>query len=170
VDQVGTLNGAVLHDLGIQHHHNQWTSVLGSKTANQDGSYRLQPSIGSSYITTTARGVDLSAANSAIFPGSRWGANGWTDAAGRLWLDGGWGLHTTGTQGNGYLNDLWSYTRSSTSGNQNGVDGPETRPYGPYVIWTPGRQQGDDLERRAGPVLWLVGGQGYDSTSTNGNG
>src|SRR5260370_2609934 len=50
------------------------------------------------------------------FPGSRWGASGWIDAGGNFWIYRGWGLDSTGTNGNGALNDLWVYTPHATAG------------------------------------------------------
>jgi hypothetical protein len=186
LDSAGTLAGAALNDLWeYSITNNRWTWVQGSNTANQDGSYGVgQPSIGPSDTTTAAGTVGLSAVDTGIFPGSRWGSNGWIDAAGRLWLYGGWGLDSTGTNGNGYLNDLWSYTPSSTAGqpgtwtwvkgsntgNQNGVYGPETRPYVTFVGWTPGGRSSAMSWNDGHGRFWIMGGQGYDSTSTNGNG
>jgi N-acetylneuraminic acid mutarotase len=40
-------------------------------------------------------------------PGGRFGASGWIDSSGTLWLYGGDGYDSTGAQGN--LNDLWKY-------------------------------------------------------------
>lgn len=67
---------------------NQWTWMSGSNTSGAAGVYGTQ-------------GV----ADPANVPGARYGAQGWVDAAGNLWLFGG-----TGT---GYMNDLWKYNVSS---------------------------------------------------------
>jgi len=114
-------------------------------------------------------------------PGSRWGASAWTDFGGKLWLFGGWGLDSTATNGNGALNDLWVYTPNAAAGQpgiwawikgsntgQDGIYGLMTRPY--LVIWTPvaAATRPTGLTSRA--QLWLFGGEGYDSSSTNGNG
>lgn len=40
-------------------------------------------------------------------PGSRWMASSWIDSDGNLWLFGGYGADSTGTEG--YLNDMWEY-------------------------------------------------------------
>jgi hypothetical protein len=187
-DATGTPNG-ILNDLWEYNiGTNQWTFVLGSTAANQDGVYSLQPLIGPADTTSAAGTVGLTGATPNLMPGSRWGATAWTDKAGNLWLFGGWGLDATGTHGNGYLNDLWSYTpnttagqpgtwtwvKGSNTGNQNGVYGPETRPYLTLVDWTPGARRG--AMSWVSPLgvnetlLWVFGGQGYDSTSTTGNG
>lgn len=68
----------------------EWTWVSGSKSINQTGVYGT-------------RGV----ANSANIPGARYGAVGWADASGNLWLMGGQGYTTTTTSG--FLNDLWKF-------------------------------------------------------------
>jgi hypothetical protein len=183
-DSTGTPNG-VLNDLWeYDITSNQWTFVTGSKTANQDGNYGLQPSIGPSNTTTAAGTVGLNPGTTTTIPGSRWGASAWTDPSGNLWLFGGWGLDATGTHGNGYLNDLWSYTpnatagqpgiwtwvKGSNTGNANGIYGPETRPYFTLVTWTPGARRGAMNWVDARGELWLFGGQGYDSTSSTGDG
>ena len=49
----------------------------------------------------------LGVAAAANVPGSRYGSVSWTDGKGNLWLFGGYGTDSTGTQGN--LNDLWEY-------------------------------------------------------------
>jgi Galactose oxidase, central domain/Kelch motif len=183
-DSTGTANG-VLNDLWEYNiTSNQWTFVAGSTHANQTGNYGLQPLIGPADTASAAGTVGLTPVTAGIFPGSRWGATAWTDAAGNLWLFGGWGLDATGTNGNGYLNDLWVYTpdvsptqpgtwtwvKGSNTGNENGVYGPETRPYFTKVDWTPGARRGAMSWVDGRGDLWLYGGQGYDSTSSTGNG
>ena len=68
------------------------------------------------------------------------------------------------------------------TGSDNGAYGTLTRPYLTYEIWTPGGRSGatywvDRLHTLSLSIsynennqLWLFGGEGYDSTSTNGNG
>ncbi|HXY06770.1 MAG TPA: kelch repeat-containing protein [Terriglobales bacterium] len=193
-DSAGTATG-ILNDLWVYNiASKQWTYVMGSSTANQTGTYELQPVVGPTN-TTGAAGTCGLAVGSTIppcpavsttgaVPGSRWGASAWTDAAGNFWLFGGWGLDSTGTNGNGALNDTWVYTpnatagqpgiwswvKGSNTGNQNGVYGDMLRPYKTYVIWNPGGRSNathwiDDYGQ-----FWLFGGEGYDSTSTTGNG
>jgi PASTA domain len=67
-----------------------WTWMSGSNTANASGIYGTQ-------------GI---AANSNV-PGARTGSATWTDASGALWLFGGMGFDSQGTQD--LLNDLWMY-------------------------------------------------------------
>ncbi len=184
-DSVGTPNG-ILNDLWVYNINSKlWTFVTGSVTANQTGVYGLQPLVGPPSTTGAAGTVGLTGATPGIFPGSRWGASGWVDTGGNFWLFGGWGLDSTGTNGNGALNDLWVYTPNSTpttagtwtwvkgsnTGSDNGIYGPETRPYLTYEIWTPGgRSNATHWYDPINKQLWLFGGEGYDSTSTTGNG
>jgi hypothetical protein len=175
----------------------QWTFVMGNTTANQTGVYEAQTVVGPVSTTgaasTCGLTVGLTVSNNVIcspvsttgaLPGSRWGASGWTDAGGNLWLFGGWGLDSTGTNGNGALNDLWVYTPNSTAGQAgtwtwikgsntgaaNGLYGSLTRPYQTFVNWTPGGRSNATHWVDGNGQLWLFGGAGYDSTSTSGNG
>jgi len=184
----GILNDLWMYDVG----NNQWTWVMGSNMANQTGTYELQPMIGPITTNGAAGTCGLVVGNSlcppvsttGAQPGSRWGASYWTDAGGNFWLFGGWGLDSTGTNGNGALNDLWVYTPGTTSGqagtwvwvkgsptgNANGVYGDELRPYKTYYIWTPGgRAQATHWVDGQGQ-FWLFGGEGFDATSSTGNG
>jgi hypothetical protein len=183
-DATGTPNG-ILNDLWeYDIVSNRWTFVTGSNAANQDGVYGLQPLVGPASTTTAAGTAGLTGGTPGIFPGSRWGTTAWTDSTGNLWLFGGWGQDSSGTNGNGYLNDLWVYTpnatagqpgtwvwiKGSSTGNQNGVYGPETRPYFTNVAWTPGGRRNTMSWVDAFGELWVFGGQGYDSTSSTGDG
>ena len=71
-----------------------WAWEAGADTTNQAGVYGT--------LGTPAPGNT---------PGARQGAMMWVDAAGNLWLFGGYGYDSTGTQG--ALNDLWKFTPSS---------------------------------------------------------
>ncbi|MGB7848268.1 MAG: kelch repeat-containing protein [Candidatus Acidiferrum sp.] len=183
-DSVGTTNG-ILNDLWVYNiANNQWTYVMGSTTANQTGVYGLQPLVGPPGTTGAAGTVGLTGGTAGTLPGSRWGASGWTDNSGNFWLFGGWGLDSTATNGNGALNDLWVYTpnatlgqpgtwtwiKGSNTGSDNGLYGTLARPYLTHYVWTPGgRSNATRWVDRLGQ-LWLFGGEGYDSTSTTGNG
>jgi N-acetylneuraminic acid mutarotase len=182
-DVSGTANG-ILNDLWeYVIATNKWTYVAGSKTANQTGVYGQQPSVGPAN-TNEAAGTYGLTLTAGAYPGSRWGSTAWTDLQGNLWLFGGWGLDATGTNGNGFLNDLWAYTpnptagqpgtwvwvKGSNTGNANGTYGSLTRPYATYEIFTPGGRRGATSWVDGLGQLWLFGGQGYDSTSASGNG
>jgi hypothetical protein len=109
---------------------------------------------------------------------------GWVDAGGNFWLFGGWGLNSTATNGNGALNDLWVYTpnatdgqpgtwawiKGSNTGSQNGIYGPMTRPYYVHYTFTPGGRSNATHWVDSLGQFWLFGGEGYDATSTTGNG
>lgn len=192
-----TANG-ILDDLWVYNiTAKQWTFVMGNIKANQTGVYEAQTVVGPVNTTGAASTCGLTVgltvgsnvicspvSTTSALPGSRWGASGWTDAGGNLWLYGGWGLDSTGTNGNGALNDLWAYTPNSTAGQPgtwtwikgsntgaaNGVYGDEVRPYKTYEIWTPGGRSNATHWVDGNGQLWLFGGVGYDSTSTTGNG
>jgi len=183
-DSVGTANG-ILNDLWMYNiGSNEWTYVMGSTTANQNGVYGAQTLIGPPNTTGAAGTVGLTGGTAGTLPGSRWGASGWTDGAGDFWLFGGWGLDSTATDGNGALNDLWVYTpnatagqpgtwtwiKGSNTGSENGLYGDLDRPYLTYFVWTPGGRSNATHWVDGLGQLWLFGGEGYDSTSTTGNG
>lgn len=194
LDSVGTANG-ILDDLWVYNlMSKQWTFVGGSNTANQTGAYPAQAVTGPVSTTTAAGTCGLAVGDlplscqtvslTTVFPGSRWGASSWLDTKGNLWLYGGWGLDSTGTNGNGALNDLWVYTPNSTAGQpgtwawikgsntgaQNGIYGDERFPYKTFENWTPGGRSNSTHWVDHNNQLWLFGGLGYDSTSTTGNG
>jgi hypothetical protein len=184
LDSAGTPNG-ILNDLWVYNITSQeWTFVMGSNMANQTGVYGLSPSVGPPNTTGAAGTVGLTAATTSTLPGSRWGAAGWVDQGGNFWLFGGWGLDSTATNGNGALNDMWVYVPSATAGqpgtwtwikgsntgSQNGIYGDAVIPYKTYEIWTPGGRSNATHWVDKNGQLWLFGGEGYDSTSTTGNG
>lgn len=169
LDAIGTPDG-ILNDLWeFNTTTKQWTWIgpSGSDAANQHGVYGTQ-------------GV----AAASNFPGSRWWAAAWTDHNGNLWLYGGHGLDSTGT---GYLNDLWEYTLVPTSAyptanqwtwvkgantsNNAGVYGSSSVP---YYVDNPGSREEMGywitFDANNTNLLWIFGGQGYDSTATSGNG
>lgn len=100
-------------------------------------------------------------------PGGRYSAVTWTDTSGNLWLFGGAGYDSTGTEG--YLNDLWKFDGSNwtwvsgpNTANQagsygtKGITAPANMPRARYnaVSWIDG-----------GGNLWLFGGDGFDPVS-----
>lgn len=141
-DSVGTIGR--LNDLW-KYSGGEWTWVAGSNLAEQRGVYGT-----------------LGVTSSNNVPGARIDAVSWTDSSGNLWLFGGFGFDSTGT--NGPLNDLWEFSAGqwmwvagSKYANQGGVYGtqgvptPDTVPGGRYSAtgWT-------DLSGN----LWLFGGHG----------
>jgi len=150
----GSPQGAILNDLW-KFSGGQWTWVSGDNLADQNGVYGTQ-----------------TAAAAGNFPGSRWGAVGWTDASNNLWFYGGWGLGSVTTHPNGFLDDVWEYQNSSqqwiwwkgsSDVNQNGQYLTKGIPYVKNVagarrgasIWQP-----DQLH-----YVWIFGGEGYDASN-----
>jgi hypothetical protein len=74
----------------------QWTWVKGPNSVGQPGIYGIQAN-----PVVWPHAVD--------YPGARWGAGYWIDKSNQLWLFGGEGYDSVGTNGNGLLNDLWRY-------------------------------------------------------------
>jgi N-acetylneuraminic acid mutarotase len=131
---------------------NQWAWMGGSNKVNQVGVYGTQ-------------GVAV-AGNK---PGARSVGGSWTDKNGNLWLFGGIGYDSTGTDD--YLNDLWEFNPStnqwawmggSNVGNQPGV-------YGTLGVPAAGNKPGARVS--AGSWVdsdgnfWLFGGFSYETGS-----
>jgi len=145
--------------------HGEWTWESGSSTPSQPGVYAPPGS-------------------SSLVPGARLvGTISWTDTAGgNLWLFGGIGLDSAGTNApsGGDLNDLWKYNianntwtfvSGSTTITFNTATPPaQTGPIGVYS-GTPipgGRDSGVSWIDSSGN-LWLFGGQGLDSAGNFGD-
>lgn len=200
LDDVGTPNGILNDLWVYNITNKEWTWVMGaeqvtnSTRANHTGVYPSQTAVGALNTTGAAGTCGLTVGNTSLncapvsttgaLPGSRWGANAWVDAGGNFWLFGGWGLDSTATNGNGALNDLWVYTpnavagqpgtwvwiKGSNTGSDNGNYGSLTRPYVTYYLFTPGGRSNATSWIDGQGQLWMFGGEGYDSTSTTGNG
>ena len=158
-------NGGLLNDLWEYNPSTQqWRWMGGSSTIDQSGDYGTQ-------------GV-YAAGN---VPGSRWGAVSWLDADGNLWLVGGSGYGSAGS--NGYLDDLWEY--SPATGQWRWMGGSSTLSltdsyrdyyaaavYGTLGVYAaenvPGSREFAVSWTDAGSNLWLFGGDGYDLTGTGG--
>jgi N-acetylneuraminic acid mutarotase len=142
----------------------QWAWISGSSAVGSgDGDAGVYSSFGSP--------------SPAVVPSGRAQAVSWTDHSGDLWLFGGKGLDSTGTSG--YLNDLWEFNPASRqwawmSGSNTvgcvgcgmpGIYG--TLDMADSVNNPGGRSQAvgwtDNNDN-----FWLFGGNGYDSTGTNG--
>ena len=132
--------------------HNEWAWMSGSNTPNQNGTYGTQG-------TAAAGNV----------PGARSFAASWTDTSGNLWLFGGFGLDSAGTNSGGELNDLWKYNLSSgqwtwVSGSnligQAGVYGTLGTPATSNI---PGARDSSASWIDATGNLWLFGGESVDS-------
>jgi N-acetylneuraminic acid mutarotase len=105
-------------------------------------------------------------------PGGRYSAASWIDAAGNLWLLGGQGYDSAGT--NGALNDLWKF--DPVAGEWTWVSGSTTAG-APGVYGTLGTQAATNVPGArfgipswidASGKLWMFGGMGNDSTGAQG--
>lgn len=133
----------------------EWTWISGSKTVNQAGVYGV-------------RGTS----NPSNFPGARGGAISWLDSGGTFWLFGGGGADSVG--GPIRLNDLWSLDPTTLLWTwMAGSDGwDQLGSYGTQgvVNWssTPGARAGATPWIDAHGNLWLFGGGGFATTTTEG--
>jgi N-acetylneuraminic acid mutarotase len=137
---------------------NEWTWMGGSSSANQDGVYGT-----------------LGTAASGNVPGARGNSIGWIDSSGNLWLFGGYGFDSVGTEGD--LNDLWKYSPSAnewtwvsgsntigSTGGQPGVYGTLGTPASGNV---PGGRDSMSAWIDGSGNFWVFGGEiNYTSGST----
>ena len=161
LDSIGTSIapgvGATLNDLW-KFTGGQWTWVSGggpTGLANQNGAYGTQ--------TVAAAGN---------FPGSRWGAVGWTDPNNNLFFFGGFGYGSVVTQPVGFLNDIWEYQASSgqwiwwkgsSNVNQSGAYLTNGIPYVNNIVG--GRRGVAIWQPDANRYVWVFGGEGFDSST-----
>jgi N-acetylneuraminic acid mutarotase len=133
-----------------------WEWVSGANTISAIGIYGTQ-------------GV----ASTSNAPGGRDSGVSWTDAAGNLWLFGGFGTDSAGNSG--YLNDLWEF--NPAAGAWEWVSGSSTidaaGSYGTQGLAStsnvPGAREGSLSWTDASGNLWLFGGFGYSSSTSYGN-
>lgn len=133
---------------------NKWMWVSGSNAVSQFGIYSSTPSVSNT-------------------PGPRNNAVTWVDNIGNLWLFGGYGQTYNNTQG--YLSDLWKFdvttsmwvfVSGSTVPNSIGTYGTK----GTAASFNnPSSRQASVSWIDASGNLWLFGGLGKSSTTTNGN-
>jgi Galactose oxidase, central domain len=101
LDSTATNGNGALNDLWVYTPNSTagqpgtWTWIKGSNTGSQNGIYGNEVRPYETYYIWT--------------PGGRSNATHWIDGLGQLWLFGGEGYDSTGTTGNGYLNDMWRY-------------------------------------------------------------
>lgn len=142
----------------------EWTWISGGNVVNAKGVYGT-----------------LDAAASANVPGTRYNAISWTDGSGNLWLFGGLGYDSTGSEYD--LNDLWEFTPSSkewtwisgSSAVSNvtpgalclaGVYGTKGTAAGANV---PGGRNAAVSWIDSSGNLWFFGGLGCDASGTSGS-
>jgi galactose oxidase-like protein len=101
-------------------------------------------------------------------PGPRFDAIGWTDAAGNLWLFGGYGFGLTGPEGR--LSDLWKYSAGQwtwmngpSKSEQNGIYGTQGTLFPGNL---PGGRDSSVSWTDTAGNFWLFGGFAYDSAGT----
>jgi len=129
----------------------QWTWEGGSNIGGQKGTYGV---LGNSAMTN--------------IPGARMQAVSWTDASGDLWLFGGLGYDSVGTEAS--LNDLWKYSAGewtwmggSNLANQKGTYGTLGSAASSNI---PGARCEAVSWIDSSGDFWLFGGLGYDSSGT----
>ncbi len=161
LDSAGTIG--LLNDLWKYNFASgQWTWVAGSNLINANGVY---PATAGTGTATTA-------------PGARQAGVLWVDSSNNVWLFGGFGLDSTGTGGpaGAILNDLWEFTggqwvwvSGSKLANQTGTYGTQETnnlsPASPGSV--PGSRWGAVGWSDANSNLWLFGGWGYGSVTTD---
>lgn len=138
-------DGAVfLNDLW-EYSSGKWAWKGGSRTGDNQGVYGT-----------------VGSPSSANVPGSRYGASGMVDASNAFWLFGGTGYDASGNGGE--LNDLWTYSPSSSQwtwmGGSNAVD--QSPVFGTQGIPASANQPGG-LQNTSGWVdrlgnIWIMGG------------
>jgi Galactose oxidase, central domain len=144
----------------------QWTWVSGANVVNQPAVYGTQGVAAASNV-----------------PGAAWSPAAWIDLSGNLWLFGGQGFDSTG---NGSLSDIWEFNVTTSqwvwvkgpgSVSQAGVYGTQPNPtVWPHVTNNPGARWAPGywtVDVPAGSPsfreFWIFGGEGEDSTGSNGN-
>ncbi len=104
--------------------------------------------------------------DSANTPGARSQGVSWSDLSGALWIFGGWGRDSAGSEG--YLNDLWKFDpatahwtwiKGSNTIDQPGIYGTQGIP---DPANTPGARQFSSAWTDDAGALWLFGGEGFD--------
>lgn len=159
----------------------EWTWVTGSMNVNQVGNYGTQ---------------GVSAATNV--PGARWSPAAWTDVAGNLWLYGGQGYDPAGNGSladmwafnpnaaapvpdpNPFLpaSGQWVWVKGPNSVSQPGIYGidPSTTSgeVWPHVTNSASSRYGAAyctvIDYSGQAHFYMFGGEGYDSTSSDGNG
>lgn len=133
------------------------SSSGGTTATNQNGNYGIQGT-----------------PNASNIPGSRSGGASWSDTSGHLWLFGGIGFDSVGTEYE--LNDLWDY--SIATGEWTWVGGSNIQGasgvYGVQGVANPanipGARDYPSYWTDASGTFWMFGGQIFDSLGNNGDG
>lgn len=145
-------NVGFLNDLW-KYSGSEWTWMGGADVESQKGDYGAEGTAGSANV-----------------PGARAYSHSWTDASGGLWLFGGNGYDSNGTDG--LLNDLWKYgagqwTWMAGSNEVNGLPVYGTQGTAAANNIPGARVDGITWTDTSGNA-WLFGGDGYNAPSSVG--
>lgn len=156
--------GSVLNDLwSFDSVASTWTWVSGNNLANQNGVYGTQ---GISNATTNAAATNV--------PGSRWGSTGWVSPDGNLFLFGGFGYGSNGTQPTGFLNDVWEFELNGSTNQwiwwKGSVDVDQPGSYNFFQLSyvnnaVGGRRGAGHWAPDPSGFVYVFGGEGYDATA-----
>ncbi|MHB1939103.1 MAG: Kelch repeat-containing protein [Acidobacteriaceae bacterium] len=144
---------------------NQWTWMSGSSTVGAANTG--QPGVYGTQGTAAATNA----------PGGRSGSGTWIDSTGNLWVFGGQGQDSTGT--NGFLNDFWEFYTSTVqwkwvagSKTVGAANGGQAGVYGTLgtaaAANLPGGRTGENNVTDKSGNFWLFGGNGYDAADVLG--
>jgi N-acetylneuraminic acid mutarotase len=152
----GTVVASSITDVSVSCGSRPWSWTGGSNIGKAAGVYGT-----------------VGIADPANVPGARNGANSWSDGAGNFWLFGGYAYDSAGALDD--VNDLWKYNPataqwtwvggSSTIASA-GAYGMQGVPSGANV---PSARDGAALWTDSSGIVWLFGGEGYDSVGTYGS-
>jgi hypothetical protein len=149
--QSATGNGA---SGGAGGRHNEWTWVSGAgeSAAARKGIYGT-----------------LGVAGAGNVPGGRMDSVCWTDAAGNVWLFGGYGFDSAGTEG--WLGDLWKYGGGEWTWISGSKLAGQAGIYGTLGVAAAGNAPGARASAAgwtdAAGNFWMFGGFGFDSAGLN---
>lgn len=130
----------------------QWTWEGGTQNLNAAGN------AGTEFVTASSND-----------PGGRYEASLWSDAAGNLWLFGGFGFDTGGSSGE--LNDLWEFDATTLQwtfmGGSPTAAGAQTPTYGvlgtPLTTNIPGGRYSASAWNALSGNFWFFGGNGHSA-------
>jgi N-acetylneuraminic acid mutarotase len=148
--------------LSVDAQSGEWTWMSGSsQLPNNSGNSGLVGIYGTKGTPAAAN-----------VPGSRYGANSWTDRSGNLWLFGGLGFDSASN--NGDLNDLWEFNPSTSQWTWVSGNNITNRPgvYGSLGVAAPGNSPGSRNYAASwtdtSGNFWVFSGVGDDSAGNFG--
>ena len=148
--------------LSIDAQSGEWTWMSGSSKLPNSSGNSGQAGVYGTKRTPAAANV----------PGSRYGADSWTDRSGNLWLFGGLGFDSASN--NGDLNDLWEFNPSTSQWTWESGSNITNHPgvYGSLGVAAQGNSPGSRNYAASwtdtSGNLWLFSGVGDDSTGNFG--